>query len=412
MTTASLTRTLSDDTRPAPALLAGLALCSAVGVGTVYLPQSLVSSVAEQFGTTEGTASWIVTAPQIGYAVGILALVPLADSARPGRLLSWMFRAVALCALVAAVAPSLAVLVVASFLMGCATVASPVIGPLAAGRTGAARLGQVNAVVLSACIGGMIVGRGLASYLADWSSWRTPYVVAAVLAAGCAWLGRRLLDDDEPTAPVARRRLDEPWRRWRRHPRLRRSAVYQACVFAAFTGTWTTLGIAAPHLFGSATSMAWISLVALATMVLIPWSGRAVDRWGEDRVTNGVLASMVLAALLLSGPLWAGPVGLFLLVAGVLVLDLAMQTGTVANATRIFRIDPTARAAMNTAHMTFQFAAGGLGSLVAAHGYEAVGWWSLPAMMGLLTAIAGATRWRDARPHTADVSTLDPGGTR
>ena len=49
------------------------------------------------------------------------------------------------------------------------------------------------------------------------------------------------------------------------------------------------------------------------------------------------LAGTCVAAVLMLGALLGGPLGLGLLVAGVLVLDVSMQSGMVANVTRMYR---------------------------------------------------------------------------
>ncbi|MEV0713181.1 MFS transporter [Asanoa sp. NPDC050611] len=387
--TATATTTANADARPRAGQLGLLALCSAVGVGTIYFPQALIADVTTSLHVPIDQAALVVTAPQAGYALGILILVPLADTGVHRRLLLALFLGTAVCAGVAALAPSLSVLLVASLLMGCAAVAAPVIGPYVADRTGPSRLGSVSGVLLSAAIAGMIASRAVAGHLSQYS-WRYAYAAAAVLAVLCAMAVWSIVPRPAAVTPLSfPGYLRRPVDRLLAGPDLRRSAFYQACVFAAFTGTWATLAITLrqDHNLG-ATAMSWVGLVVVATMVVVPASGRAVDRWGPEPVTTWALVGTLVAAGLLAGAVVRGTAGLVLLVAGVLVLDVAMQTGMIANVTRMYRCGSGARSAMNTAYMVCAFLAGSLGSWVAVRLYHAAGWWTVPVMAAILAAVA------------------------
>ena len=365
-----------------------LAICSAVGVGTIYFPQALLVDIGAQYEASVSVASLVATAPQLGYAVGILLLVPRGDAGGHRRLLTVMFSAVAAAAVIAAAAPSLVALVVASFAMGVATVASPVIGPLAAGSVDRDRMGWVSGILLGASIAGMIGSRVCAALIAPWLSWRAAYAFAAAAALMCAWLVHsRVPPTSRGTMVRFPGYLRAPLRELRRRPVLRRSALLQMCTFAGFTATWTTLGPALTNdLQFPAGAVGWVALVALAAMVTVPWTGRVVDRVGPDRVNTWALGGTLLAALLMTGQLLGGFPGLVALVLGVLVLDVAMQSGMVANVTRFYRIDAFTRSAMNTAYMTCAFVAGSFGSWFGARLYEQCGWIGIPLLVAGLAA--------------------------
>lgn len=390
---------LHADARPRTGLLGVVAVCSAIGVGTVYFPQALLPYVAAGLHVPVSDAALVVTAPQAGYAAGILTLVPLGDTGAQRRLLTILFGCTSVFALTAAVAPSLPVLVVASFLMGCATVASPVIGPYVAGMTGASRLGSVNSILLSVGIPGMILSRAVAGYLGEEYSWRYAYLGAAVLTLVSAVTAATRLPRPDGVRPAAfpaylRRPVDQ----LRRHPALRRSAFYQACTFAGFTGTWATLVLVLRDEFGlGAGALGWISLVAVATMIVVPATGRAVDRRSPDTVTTWILAGTVAASALMLGARAGGTTGLGLLVAGVLVLDVSMQSGMVANVTRMYRLDPLSRSAMNTAYMVCAYGAGSLGSWSAVRLYHRFGWWAVCVFVAALAVAAASVHLRASR---------------
>ena len=71
---------------------AGLAVLFAVAaglaVGNLYWAQPLLSVIAEDFGVPAAQGGFLVTATQIGYALGILLIVPLGDVMERRKLLA------------------------------------------------------------------------------------------------------------------------------------------------------------------------------------------------------------------------------------------------------------------------------------------------------------------------------------
>jgi predicted MFS family arabinose efflux permease len=53
------------------------ALAGGAAVGNLYWSQPLLDLIARDLDASTATAGWLVTATQIGYAAGILLLVPL-----------------------------------------------------------------------------------------------------------------------------------------------------------------------------------------------------------------------------------------------------------------------------------------------------------------------------------------------
>ena len=56
-----------------------LAFCCGAVVANLYYSQPIISLIAPSVGLSEEHASLIVSLTQLGYAVGLLFLVPLAD---------------------------------------------------------------------------------------------------------------------------------------------------------------------------------------------------------------------------------------------------------------------------------------------------------------------------------------------
>ncbi|MFD1275295.1 hypothetical protein ACFQ51_38235 [Streptomyces kaempferi] len=62
------------------------ATATAITVSNIYFTQPLLDEIARGFHTSSSTAALVATTGQIGYALGIIAIVPLADGVRLRRL--------------------------------------------------------------------------------------------------------------------------------------------------------------------------------------------------------------------------------------------------------------------------------------------------------------------------------------
>lgn len=77
---------MSPNTHFTPLILAGIALLCGLSVANVYFNQALLPVFAGALHADAGQTSWIATASQMGYALGMLLIVPLGDRVAPLRL--------------------------------------------------------------------------------------------------------------------------------------------------------------------------------------------------------------------------------------------------------------------------------------------------------------------------------------
>ncbi|MEU9834568.1 MFS transporter [Streptosporangium sp. NPDC048047] len=383
-----------------------LALACGVAVGNIYFPQAVSPLIASGLHVPPGSAALAVTAAQLGYAMGIFLLVPLGDRLPHRPLIVTLFGLTGLGLLAAGLAPSLPPLIGAGVLVGVTTVAAPVIGPMAAGLVPENRRGVVSGTLLSGSIGGMLLSRTFGGSLGEWLGWRAPYLLAAALALLLAAVLARSLP---VTVPATRRPypelLAEPLRLLRREPELRRSCFYQATVFAGFSAVWTSLALllTGPVYGLGPQAVGTFALVNAVTMVCTPVAGRQVDRRGSDPVNLVCMIGVIVSAAVLAAGSLGGVAGLVALALGTLLLDVAMQSGMVANQTRIYRLRPEVRSRLNTAYMTCAFLGGSAGSWLGARACESLGWPAVCALVALLATAAlirhlAALRRRDAGP--------------
>ena len=389
-----------------------LSLTCGVAVGNIYFPQAISPLVASGLDVSPDTAALVVTAAQVGYAAGNFLLVPLGDRFPHRPLIVVMLGVTAAGLLGAAGAPGLPALVGASALAGVTTVVAQVIAPMAAGLVPDERRGAVMGTLLSGSIGGMLLARTFGGMIGEWFGWRAPYLVSATVAL-C--LAAALASALPATVPPSRRPypalLAEPLRLLRREPELRRTCFYQAMVFGGFQAVWTgvALLLTGPVYGLGAQAVGVLALVGAVTMAVTPLAGRQVDRHGSDPVNLAGILGAVAAAAVLAGGAAGGVAGLAALAAGTLLLDVAMQSGMVANQARIFALRPDARSRINTAYMTCAFLGGSAGSWLGAAAYARLGWTGVCGVVMAAAILALAwhgvhLRWGNAEAKSASRS--------
>ncbi|QES52068.1 MFS transporter [Streptomyces venezuelae] len=390
-----------------------LAVTCAVAVGNLYFPQALVPLVADGLHVPPGTAALLVTATQIGYTAGMVLLVPLGDRIRHRSLLVVLLTLTGLALLAAGCAPAMPPLVAASTLVGLTTVAAQIIGPLAAGLAAPGHRGAVLGTLLSGSTAGMLLARTFGGLLGEQLGWRAPYLVAATVALILAAVTAHAVPTGTPPPAAARRPyiafLAEPLHLLRAEPELRRSCLYQAAVFGGFSAAWAALALllTGPAYRLGAGAVGLLALVGSATLLCTPFAGRLVDRHGPGPVNTASLLGVLAAAAVLAAGGRGGPAGLVALAAGTLLLDVAMQSGTVANQSRIYALRPDARSRLNTAYMTCAYLGGTAGSWLGVRLHTAFGW---PAVCALIGLLAGSALARHLSPQRAGKSPTPSGG--
>jgi predicted MFS family arabinose efflux permease len=381
-----------DLTQPSRAVVLLLAGACGVAVGTIYFPQAVTPLIAASWRLSPDAAGRTVTATQVGYAVGIFLIVPLGDRHSPRPMIAVLFSVCALALLAGATASSPGVLVAASALVGITTVAGQVIATMTGRRVDPARRAEVLGMLLSGSIAGMLVARAFAGMLGGWLGWRAPYLLDAGVMLALTPVVVVVLPSDapRPTGSCSRRLLGEPLRLLATQRELRRSCVYQTAIFAGFSAVWTSVAFlitGPPYRLGTG-AVGLLALVGAVTMLCAPRVGRRVDERGPDRVNLGsMLGVLAAAAVLLLAGLGHGA-GLASLVLGLVVLDVAMQSGMVANTARVYAIDPEASGSLGSAYMACAYLAGGLGSVLGTAAFRALAWPGVCALLAVLAAVA------------------------
>jgi predicted MFS family arabinose efflux permease len=368
-------------------LVALLALACGATVANLYYAQPLLSAIAAEFGVSEGTAGLLVTVTQVGYAAGMVLLVPLGDLLDRRRLVARLLAVCACALVVAATAPALPVLAVALAGVAATSVVVQVLIPFASTLAAPGERGRVVGLVMSGVLTGILLARTVSGVIAEAAGWRAPFWVAAGAMTVLAVALWRALPRVEPPSSLPYPQLvASVGVLIRRESVLRRRMVYGMLGFGGFTIAWTgiTFLLASPPYGYGERTIGLFGLAGLVGAVGASGFGRLTDRGHGRAGTGGVLALTLVSWGLLA----LGGTAVAALVAGLIALDFAVQGQNVLSQGYIYALGSEHASRVTTAYVASNFIGGALGAAACSLAWTAGGWDAVCATGGVFAALA------------------------
>lgn len=374
-----------------PSLILLMSIATGLAVASNYYAQPLLDTIARNFSLSASTAGFIVTAAQLGYAAGLLFLVPLGDMFERRMLIVSMTLLAAGGMLITASSQSLGMLILGTALTGLFSVVAQILVPLAATLATPDKRGKVVGTIMSGLLLGILLARTVAGLLANLGGWRTVFWVASVLMALMAvalWRGLpKTKSDTHLNYPQL---LGSVFSLFINDKLLRTRAMLGCLTFANFSILWTSMAflLAAPPFNYSEGMIGLFGLAGAAGALGARPAGGFADK-GKSHLTT----TMGLLLLLLSWlAIWFGHASVPMLIIGILVLDLTVQGVHITNQTVIYRIHPDARNRLTAGYMTSYFIGGAAGSLISASAWQHAGWAGV-CLAGTTVAILNLLVW-------------------
>lgn len=371
----------------------------ALAVANVYFVQPLLDSIAESLHVTPGLIGVVVTATQVGYAVGLVFIVALGDLVnRKGLMISQTLLS-ALALAVAGCAGQWSVLLGAMVVVGMMAVLVQVIVAYAAALASPQQRGQAVGTVTSGVVLGILLARLISGVIADLAGWRAVYFVSAglmlilamVLAKAVPSTSRPQLSTSYPAL------IGSLFKLFITERTLRVRGMLALLIFAAFSVLWTAmvLPLSAPPLSLSHTQIGLFGLAGVAGALAASKAGRWADRGLGQRTTGIALALLTLSWL----PTAFAQASLLALLVGVIVLDFAVQAVHVTSQSLIFTARPDAQSRLVGAYMCFYSVGSASGAVAATQVYAQWGWVAVCLLGALISATALAYwAWSDLMP--------------
>ncbi|MGO8953784.1 MAG: MFS transporter [Rhodomicrobium sp.] len=345
-------------------------------VANLYYAQPLVGPIASELGLPARAAGLIMTMIQIGYGIGLLLIVPLGDLTENRRLILIVIGLDVLAALALAFSSGPLPFLAAALLVGLCSTAAQIIVPYAVHLAPDAMAGRAAGNVMSGLMLGIMLSRPFASFVTAMSSWHAVFLFSAVAMTALAGVLGMTLPEHRPALQLRYGGLlASMGRLLLTTPVLRRRALYQAFLFAAFSLFWTASPLLLAQVFHlSQEGIALFALAGVAGAVSAPVAGRIADR-GWMKLPTGLAISLAAAAFLVSRLGEPGsPAALRALVASAILLDFGVSANLVLGQRAIFSVGAAYRGRLNGLYIAIFFMGAAGGSALGAWTYAEGGW--------------------------------------
>jgi len=360
-----------------------LAVVAGVAVANLYYAQPLAAMMAGDLHVSPAALGAAMMLCQIGYALGMLLLVPLGDGRERRGLMVTTALASAVTLVLMSVAPTYPFVAALSLVLGFASCLPQLAVPFAVGLVAPEQRGRAIGVVMGGLLTGILLSRTASGVLAGVVGWRATFALAAGLMGITAALIRVALPAQRPAQPLAWRAiLASLFGVVRDEPLLRRQALVGALGFAAFSTFWSTLSFHVARLgYGSKTA-GLFGMIGVVGVAAAPIVGRMAGRVRPTLINQCGLAAVRGSFLVFA----AGAHSLVVLALGVVLLDAGSQSTHLANQTIIFGLNPALRNRINAIYMVCFFVGGALGTAAAAVAWQRAGWTGVCVLGGALAA--------------------------
>ncbi len=235
-----------------PALTWLFAVACGLCVANIYFAQPLLGPIALSLNLHAGLAGLIMTLTQLGYGLGLLLIVPLADVIENRRLVA-----------IGAGGHGDGAGRHHALDLGCrrswrprcwsaaGAVAAQVLVPFASHLAPEATRGKVVGNIMAGLLAGIMLARPFSSIVAAALGWRAVFAISAVPMDGVDRRAVARCPGASPHASVgyARTMASLPGIVWRT-PVLRRRGLYQGMMFSSFQTFWTAVPLLLAHEFG------------------------------------------------------------------------------------------------------------------------------------------------------------------
>lgn len=385
------------------AMTLGFALAGGIAVGNLYWAQPLLAEIGADLCLGHGRAGLLITLTQLGYAIGILLLVPLGDVLERRYLIPLAMLGASLALAGCALAPGAAALCVALVALGLLTTGGQMLPPLASDLALPAQRGRAVGTIASGMLSGILLSRVVSGLVAEAAGWRAVFALAALATAGMALLMWRVIPA-QPREGASRARFSYPEllgsmrQLIRTSPVVRATLLLGAACFGVFSMFWTglTFLLSQPPYGYTLGQIGLIGIAGLAGALAARNAGKLHDR-GLGVMAQGIALGVAALTLCLAGLFGSS---ILAILAAIVLFDAAIQTINVLNQLRLLSALPEARSRLNALFVTANFLGGAAGSALAGIAWPRAGWPGL-MLLGGVVLLAGLGHWYRCRQRFA-----------
>ncbi len=367
-----------------------MAIISGLVVANNYYNQPLLALIADELHVSESAAGKISVLTQIGYALGLLLIVPLGDKLLRKRLILIDLVLVIAALLWMTFARELWMLYVASLLIGATSVIPQLFVPIAAQLSNDQEKSTNIGLVMAGLLLGILLSRFFGGIVGDWWGWRSMFGIAAGIMVFVWFIIYKMLPEIHPNFKGSYKQLMlSVIELATTQPILQLASFRGAMAFGSMSAVFTTLVFhmeQPPFQVGASV----VGSFGLAGAV----GALAAAKVGKLQTAIGTYRTILYSLLVLIGSwgftYFAGETYWGLII-GIILLDLGVQGSHIINQTDYFTLKTDAVNRLNTVYMVSYFIGGSMGTWLASIAWQYAQWegvCAVGATFGLLGLVA------------------------
>ena len=366
-------------------ILLMMAIMAGFTVANLYYNQPLLDLICRETGISEVQANLITVITQIGYALGLLFVVPLADMVPVRRIVVLAMSVAAVSAICIGFADNAWMLWGASLTLGISSIMPQLFIPMATLYSRPENKTRNMGYVASGLVTGIVSARAVSGYIGEWLGWRAMFfIVAALMLAGLLITLKMMPQVTLTFRGTYRQLMQTVGSIFVSHPRIRLYSLRPAMSFGSMMSIWSCMAF---HLAGSpfhagSDMVGMLALCGVVGAIAASGVGKLVPRTGILRmsVIGGCLQLTAWIIAWKFGNSYAG------LIAAIILADIGAQCLQIANQSGSLQQLPQATNRVNTIFMTTFFIGGSLGTFCSGLGWSMAGWTGVCIVGGCFAA--------------------------
>ena len=354
-------------------ILLMMAVMAGFTVANLYYNQPLLNMICQETGISHVQANFITVITQIGYALGLLFIVPLADMVSARRIVVLGMLAAAVSAVVIGIANNVWLLWGASLTLGMSSIIPQLFIPMATLYSRPENKVRNMGYVASGIMTGIVSARAISGYIGEWWGWRSMFfIVTAMMLLGLVVTLRMMPQGSVSFQGTYRQLMHTVGRIFVSHPRIRLYSLRPAMSFACMMCIWSCMAfhVAQPPFYAGSHAVGMLSLCGIAGALGASVVGKYVPQVGILPMSVGGSLSQLVAWLIAwqFGNTYLG------LIVTIILADIGAQCLQIANQSGCLKQLPEATNRVNTIFMTIFFIGGSLGTFCSGLGWSIAGW--------------------------------------
>ena len=362
-----------------------LSISAGLVVANLYYNQPLLHQISVSFNVSEAEVSNVALFTQLGYALGLLFIIPLGDMVSNKKILRLDFLIMVIALIIAGLANSLLVLILSSFIVGFTSALPQLFVPMAAQLSDDENRGRAIGIVMSGLLIGILGSRVISGFVGEQFGWRVMFYAAAVMMIILFVILKYKLPTIEPVFKGSYASLMKSlYHYFKTDASLRLATLRGGLAFAGLSAFWTTLVFLMQDSFGyGSTITGAFGILGIVGALAATFVGKISSTVSNNLVILVAILLLIVSwiVLLFSGNSIVG------LLIGILLVDLGLQALHITNQKIIFSKSPEARNRVNTIYMVGFFIGGAFGTVAGALAWENYKWLGVSALGIILSVL-------------------------